>query len=303
MRVFCVCVARDEADIIGYALDSALEWAQSIYVLDNGSTDGTWELVNDYAQRDERVVVVGRDEGAFRNALRGEVVNRAPHGAKKGDWWCRLDADEIYVGDPREVLERIAPGHALVYKASIEYFFTDRDLSVFEKDPAGYVDTWSPERLRYYRAWWSEIRFVRHFPGRTWDGAWPRGVKNLKGSTDRILVRHYPHRNPWQIEKRLHIRLGSTEERAFRHEKVAYWNPLGRESDLAFPRAAASGALSWKSRVYRADVLHFDDGSGGYVIDSDMMPAVQPGRPPIKRVYYFLRDRVAAIRSAVGRRG
>jgi glycosyltransferase involved in cell wall biosynthesis len=296
MRVHCICVVRDEADILPFTLDSALRWAESIYVLDNGSTDGTWEILQDYAHRDPRLVLAGRDEGIFRNGMRGEVANRFLHRAADGDWWCRLDADELYVGDPREVLNRTPAEFGLVYKASIEYFFTDVDLATYEADPTAYVATWAPERLRFYRAWWSEIRFVRHKPGVCWDGAWPKGVKNLRGSPERVLVRHYQYRNPAQIERRLRDRIDRTEERAFRHEKVTEWNPLGTEADLVFPRIASPGQPLWRSRVYRAGALHRDDGDGLYEIDWEVLPPVQPGRTRLARLV----DRAKTLRKWLG---
>lgn len=293
----CVCVVRDEADILGFALDSALAWAHAIYVLDNGSSDGTWDLLERYSERHPQVVLVGRDSGIFRNAMRGEVVNRVSHDAKPGDWWCRLDADELYVGDPMPVLRRTPDEFDLVYKASIEYFFTDRDLAAYEADPGGYVDEWTPDRLRYYAAWWSEIRFVRHFPGVVWDGAWPRGVRNMKGADDRVLARHYPHRSPPQIQRRLETRIGRTEESSFRHEKVPVWNPLGRDSDLVYPSVGDSDEPLWKSRVYRADALNYDAGDGKYQVDWDALPPVQPGRSRWKRLEYFLKTLINPARS------
>jgi hypothetical protein len=293
MRVHCVCVVRDEADVLRFALDSALEWAHAIYVLDNGSTDGTWDLLQSYAAREPRVVVMGRDEGVFRNAMRGEVVNRAPHDARAGDWWCRLDADELYLEGPPPVLARVPRKYGLVYKTSIEYFFTDRDLEAYEADPDRYTKQWTPDVIRYYRAWWSEIRFVRHLPGVTWDGAWPRGVKNLRGAPERVLAKHYQYRSPPQIERRLQIRRANTEARAFRHEKVESWNPLGQEADLVFPGPLAPGEPLWKTRVYRADALHFDRGDGDYVVDWDLLPQVQPGRNLLQRARHYLRDRLS----------
>jgi glycosyltransferase involved in cell wall biosynthesis len=289
MKVHCVCVVRDEADIVGFALDSALAWAHTIYVLDNGSSDGTWELLNRYSERNPQVIVVGRDGSVFRDAMRGEVVNQIDHDAQEGDWWCRLDADELYVGDPRDVLRRTPDEFGLVYKASIEYFFTDRDLAEYEEDPDRYVREWTPDRIRYYAAWWSEIRFVRHFPGVTWDGAWPQGVKNLKGSPDRVLVRHFQYRNPPQIERRLLTRIARTEDRAFRHEKVSVWNPLGREQDLVYPRVLEPGEPLWKTRIYRAEALNYDAGDGNYIVDWDALPPVQPGRTRLQRVVFYFK--------------
>jgi hypothetical protein len=276
MRVHCVSVVRDEADIIGYNLDAALRWADAIHVLDNGSTDGTWEILQDYAAREPRVVVAGRYEGKFDNRLRGEVANRAAASARSGDWWCRLDADEFYVDDPREFLSDIPSRFGVVWNLSIQYCFTDVDLRAYEADPAGYVANWSPEMIRYYRASWSERRFVRHRPDVPWDGAWPRGSAKLGVAPQRIRLRHYQYRSPPQIERRLWTRITHTGEDRFRHEK-RWPNWEGATERLMFPETAPGDPL-WKSRVFRSETCEFDAHDGRYVIDWEALPPLPPGR-------------------------
>ena len=56
MKIHGLMVIRDEDDIIAESLASLLEWIDGIYILDMGSTDMTWEIVNDIAQREKRVV-------------------------------------------------------------------------------------------------------------------------------------------------------------------------------------------------------------------------------------------------------
>jgi glycosyltransferase involved in cell wall biosynthesis len=285
MRIHCVSVVRDEADIIGYNLDAALRWADAIHVLDNGSTDGTWEILQDYAAREPRVVVAGRYEGKFDNRLRGEVANRAAASARSGDWWCRLDADEFYVDDPREFLSDIPSRFGVVRNVSITYYFTDVDLRAYEADPAGYVANWSPEMIRYYRANWSERRFIRHRPDVPWDGAWPHGSGELGVALPRIWLRHYQYRSPPQIERRLQTRITHTAEDSFPHEKrhprtlEKIWPTSERATEiLLFPETAPGDPL-WKSRVVRSEKCHFDALDGRYVIDWEALPPHPPGRP------------------------
>jgi glycosyltransferase involved in cell wall biosynthesis len=47
MKLVGLCVTKDEVDIIGFCLRHASQFCDKIYVLDNGSTDGTWEIIND----------------------------------------------------------------------------------------------------------------------------------------------------------------------------------------------------------------------------------------------------------------
>ena len=276
VKIHCVSVVRDEADILGYSLDAALRWAHVIHILDNGSTDGTWELLEEYAAREPRVVLAGRHEGEFENAIRGEVGERAAADARPGDWWCRLDADELYVDDPREILAKIPPEFGTVSSASIEYYFTDVDLHAYEADPEGYVANWSPNMMRYYAAHWGERRFVRYHADKPWSGAWPRDSSRLAGARQRVRLRHFKYRTPPQIERRVRRRLDPVVGKAFRHETG--WPEFEAWSEhLLFPELAPGEPL-WKSRVLHSDGLHFDAQDGEYVIDWDALPPVQRGR-------------------------
>ena len=45
MRIFAIMIVKNEIDIIRSVLSAAEEWANKIYIVDNGSTDGTWEAI------------------------------------------------------------------------------------------------------------------------------------------------------------------------------------------------------------------------------------------------------------------
>src|SRR5687768_11826297 len=108
MRIFGICLVKNEADIIAFSLQKASEWAHKIFVYDNGSTDGTWEAVQELAKTNDKIIPWKSEAKPFRDGLRGEVFNEFRHLAQKGDWWCcRLDSDEFYLDDPREVLSKV----------------------------------------------------------------------------------------------------------------------------------------------------------------------------------------------------
>lgn len=274
MRIHCVCIVRDEADVLGYTLDSALRWAHAIYVCDNNSSDGTWELLQEYASRHPQLVLVDRDTGVFREALRGETTNKVTSEARPGDWWCRLDADEIYFDDPRDFLARVAPRHAVVYCASMQYYFTDVDLAAYERDPSLYTEQWKPERMRYFLTNWSEPRFVRHVPGVEWIEAWPAGWEKMRATPKRIRLRHYQYRSPPQIERRIRTRMANTEWGAFWHEKAERWLPKYgiREQDRVFPNVSATDGELWRTRVIHAAALQQEGDE--VKIDEKLLPRV-----------------------------
>jgi glycosyltransferase involved in cell wall biosynthesis len=282
MGVFCVCVVRDEADIIRHTLDAALGWAEGIYIVDNGSTDGTWELLQTYAERFPKVVLLERELGPYRHSLWGEIANRFLINASARDWWCRLDADEIYVDDPRDFLSRIPAREKIVWSLSIQYYFTDIDVAAYERNPTSYTKRWHPGRLRYYQANWSEPRFVRHVLGRRWEGAWPEGFYEMRSARKRIRLKHFQYRSPPQIQHRLRLRL-STGAKAFRHEKTEGWLTKGlTPADLVWPDAPASDEELWRSRIVRATALDRNDENNQPHVNPRLLPAMW-GRPSLLR--------------------
>jgi glycosyltransferase involved in cell wall biosynthesis len=60
MKIFAIMVVKNEVDIIAHTLRAASEWCDQIYVLDNGSDDGTWEVVEQMARENRAIVAHGR---------------------------------------------------------------------------------------------------------------------------------------------------------------------------------------------------------------------------------------------------
>src|SRR6478736_6686239 len=111
MRILGLCLVKNEADIIRTSLRESRKWCDRIFVFDNGSTDATWDLVQEAAQIDPGVVAFRQDSRPFDDALRAEIFNTFRSEACEGDWWCRLDADEFYIDDPREFLVGVPRRH------------------------------------------------------------------------------------------------------------------------------------------------------------------------------------------------
>jgi glycosyltransferase involved in cell wall biosynthesis len=301
-NIHSVCVVRDEADILPFTLTAALEWADSIYVCDNGSTDGTAEIVREFAARHRQIVLAPPLHGPFRNAMRGEVANRFLDRVRIGDWWCRLDADEIYAQNPRRFLEQAQAPHDVVYAIYTNYLFTDVDLAEYQRDPSAYLTHWRPERLRYYLTNYSEPRFIRQVSSSAWPGEWPARIFDLHPFPERILMRHYDYRSPPQIEHRIALRTRNTEAARFLHEKMSLWTPAGRGLDaMIFPGPAGMEHDLWRSRVVRASALREDDGVGLPTVDWDLLPPllIPPSRPrrAVRRARRWMKRLVSLLSS------
>lgn len=247
MKIFALCVVKNEGDIIEECLRTASQWADRIFVFDGQSTDGTWEKV--VAMQNDKIVPWRQDGKPFQESLRAEPFNDRRSEASEGDWWCRLDADEFYIDNPREFLAQVPRRHHVVWGVPIEYYITREDLDQvnFNAPMAEILPA-----LRYYKAENSEQRFFRHRPGLVWreTDAWPihLGIPTPK----RIRYRHYKYRSPQQIQNRIEAKL--------------------RQQQEGFPVRDHCTARQWEEQLAHACELDFDRGDGQYHLRTERLP-------------------------------
>lgn len=270
MRIFSICCVRDENDIVRDALEAALGWSDRIFLFDNGSVDGTWETVQDIVRKTSKIEIVGRDNRTFTDELRGEIFESCRSVASAGDWWCRLDSDEIYIDDPLRFLADVSDKYGFVFSASFNFYFTDIDLQSYEQEPSRWLAKPVPERLKFYQNNWGEPRFVRHRNDLHWAGLiWP----DNRGRTfpSRIRLKHFPYRSPAQISRRLEIR--QKQPALFKHE-ASRTLAKGSQPDWSgqHVETAQFEAASWQDRVRLASECDVDRGDGTFVTRNELMP-------------------------------
>ena len=104
---------------LGASVESVLgQWAENweLLILDDGSKDGTWPLMQRQAERDGRIRVFQNQ----RNMGVGRTRNRGV-GLAKGDWIAFLDSDDLWTPDKLEkqlVLLTAHPETGLFYTGS-----------------------------------------------------------------------------------------------------------------------------------------------------------------------------------------
>ncbi|TVP61468.1 MAG: glycosyl transferase family 2 [Nodularia sp. (in: Bacteria)] len=245
-RIHGICVVKNEADIIEYCLQEAVKWADFIYILDNGSTDGTWEKV--LALKSESIIPWKQDDKPFQ-FIRAEVFNEFRDRAKPGDWWCRLDADEFYIDHPPTFLKSV-PNHChVVWGLPIEYYLTTQDID--QIDFSVPTSELLPQ-IRYYRAENSEERFIRHRQNLKWPdyAPWPKHMGVVY--KQRIKYKHYKYRSPEQIQKRFDTRRAARE--------IGY---------TGFKHATKQ---NWHEAISDPKYFNFDHNDGSYKIDWERLP-------------------------------
>jgi glycosyltransferase involved in cell wall biosynthesis len=304
MKIHGLCIVKNEADVLQETLTSALHWCDHVYVFDNGSDDGTWELVKELANQHPQIVPYKQEDVPYCEGLRADIFYAFRSKAGPRDWWCQLDADEFYIDDPRVFLAKIPDRFRTVWSASFEYYFTDRDVALYQQNPAGYFAIPVQERLRYYLNNWGELRFFRHSDDIVWDRTQQRGTVPAflywaPAYPVRIWLKHYQYRSPEQIERRLLIRRRTFV--AFMHEALPDWKATimaTRDApaniDNARPELAGT---RWEERVVPAASLNYDGFDRRYVVNESAMPAF-PNPPPRSRLRALI---PAAIRAPLGR--
>lgn len=254
MRIFGNCLVKNEADMIVETLTHAARWCDRMFIFDNGSTDGTWEKVLDLAKREPRIVPYQSSPVPFRNSLRAETFAHYRAECRPGDWWCILDADELYEDNPPEFLSAVPTSHHVVWGVNFQHYFTDADAARAAADPLAFPPhTPAEQALRHYRCDYSEVRFFRYRPRLLWNqtSALPRhlGVVHPR----RIRFKHYQYRSPEQIQLRLKTR----------QEAIAH----GCENFSAY-----SSETDWRQKIVVTDTCHHAGTPNAYSIEEKNLP-------------------------------
>ncbi|MFQ3234639.1 MAG: glycosyltransferase involved in cell wall biosynthesis [Paraglaciecola sp.] len=209
MKLNAICIIKNEVDIIIDTLENALVFCDNIYVFDNASTDGSWELICEKAILDSRIVIAAHTDEIYRNQFRNRVYNMFNHTFSASDWWYILDADEMLIEDPRPMLYKAMQrnkNQMRVWQA--QFYFTDTDLAAYENENKSLP---VPKRRHHYRINWREPRFFKNSPNNKWSeeisGKVPPFCNRLFRSSP--ICRHYAQRTPEQIKMRHDIRINN----------------------------------------------------------------------------------------------
>ena len=74
-KIYSLLLVKNEADIIRASLMSAIQWSDKVIIIDNGSTDGTWEIVQELATLHPSIVAFMQYTGGFHIGLRAKASN------------------------------------------------------------------------------------------------------------------------------------------------------------------------------------------------------------------------------------
>lgn len=172
-------------------LDCFEKLADEIVVLDNGSTDGTYEALKAHPKVVDIVRTEGYNEGRDKNLLYDRVRLRKP------DWCLWLDIDEIFEpGLTRAHFDHLMASKYYNKFAFRRFHFTDREH---------FAGSWY--RLNYSsghdRIMWRENP-AGHFQNRIIDSPNVKGIKGLKKNTN-FRLKHLGYINKELVDKKAEI--------------------------------------------------------------------------------------------------
>jgi len=111
VKVIGISLVRNEADIVGITVAHHLsQGLDEVIVLDNGSTDGTGEVLRELAEKDGRVTW-RRDDSPFDQASLTTELAREAH-RKGADWVLPFDADEFWCAEGGDFKKLLAGSKA-----------------------------------------------------------------------------------------------------------------------------------------------------------------------------------------------
>jgi Glycosyl transferase family 2 len=230
MRFHGLMLLRDENDIIVQNLNHLLSWIDSLYILDMGSVDGTWDVVMDYARRDKRIVPFFSRPIVYSDNLRCMLLNEYRSRFDPGDWVMKIDADEFYhVPPPKFVAERVRPLETAVHLQWYFFRMTLQEAADYESGRGSIAeDRKRPieQRRRHYKvSTYAEPRMFRYRRGMQWweHSSFPYNAGFV--ARQRIPIRHYPHRDPEQMRRRYQLRAAMMKLKAHAggHWKLDDW--------------------------------------------------------------------------------
>jgi hypothetical protein len=257
-----VCI-RDEDDVVNEILNGFLEWADEIYVFDTGSVDNTWEIVNELSNKDHRIHPVETRSIWFSDAYRGYCFEKIRQKIKNNDWFIRADSDEIYhVAPPVFAANFLRKCETCVYH---QYF--DFRLTFEEAERLSTVDQINIERKqsiadrrRYFTlGTYYEPRMAKYRSSMSWPSknTFPQNAGYV--SRKRMPIRHYPNRDPRQLQKRMKIRQIMTSSSANKNAFTArhHWRLEDWKQHLVMP--GGDGVKKWETDadlIYDNESLH-----------------------------------------------
>lgn len=270
-KTIAVSMVRDEADIITATVTNMARHVDQLIVADNGSTDGTRDILADLA-RDLPLTVVDDPEPAY---LQSAKMTRLAHlaGEAGAEWIIPFDADEIWyctAGRIADHLAGIGAGMMTVTAELFDHMATGADEH--NADPTERM-VWRrenplalPKMAARYR---TSLTIHQGNHGVDYGGMLPASVPLL-------VVRHFPYRSTEQFVRK--VRNGAAAYVAAGEQLPAdagaHWRQWGAMLNCHGEQALIDLFRAWYWR---------EDPTRNIVVQGELLRALIRDPAPVRR--------------------
>lgn len=242
--IAAVAMVKDEADIVRESVGRMAEICDVVVVADNGSTDGTWDILT----RLPILLLKDNDPAYFQSDKMSRLAWLA--GARGADWVVPFDADELWCGTHGfrigDVLAEVDPAIRVLTADLYDYVATGMDPDL--PDPVA--------RMEYRRREPSTMQKVacRYLDGLVIEqgnhsARYPDGLALIEAGL--LIVRHYPYRSAEQMTRK--ARNGAAAYAAAGDQLPAdlgaHWRAWGQMLDEKGDEAVGDVFRTWYWRL------------------------------------------------------
>lgn len=194
MSVYGVSMVKDEADVIVGVMRHMADEVDHLLVADNGSTDGTRELL-DTLERELPMTVVDDPEPAYYQSQKMTQLANQAH-EEGADWIVPFDADELWYTPEGRVKDLLGESrHKVVHADLYNHFATSLDLEDSDPFRAMIWRQRRPMTLPKVAIRWLPTAVIHQGNHGV---THPSAVRPGTG----LLIRHFPYRNEDQFVRK-----------------------------------------------------------------------------------------------------
>jgi hypothetical protein len=138
------------------------------------------------------------------------MFHQARQQMRNGDWFLRVDADEFHhIPPPQFVRECMRKHETAAYHQYYDFRLTSSEVEGWQRGAETITDRSKPieERRRHYTiSIYSEPRLCRYRETMKWPETVSFPFHAGYVARERLPIRHYPHRDPVQLDRRCRLR-------------------------------------------------------------------------------------------------
>jgi len=212
-------LVKNEEDIIKECLDHLALFCDYIFILDNGSTDKTYEI----CKKHSCITYVEKKDVVYSDTLRQILVEKSKKYLTNEDWLLEVSADHFFASNPRlDVKKAINEGANIITYHVAQFYFTDLDLNSKSNEKL------IQNLLQYYAINYHDFPVVfqnqSNLKYTSEVTEWPE-LNRKKIASFHPILKHYQFRSVEQIKKRLRLRYDQRERgfKGFKHYRTKDW--------------------------------------------------------------------------------